>query len=189
MKILILGSTYLTEKCVEQLKIDGYELVGHIPSEKPTFPGTIYLPVVDESIPHDIKLSIQYDKKLTNIHNAYNLHTGLLPMYGGCDILYHTLKNKDAEQGLTLHKMGPRFDEGGIISKVTYPVQEGDTAPILYQRMLTIAPKFLSAALRLIETVDITTLPAIPPRLFKRGDIENMEVYKRDYEEIWNIVK
>jgi hypothetical protein len=55
--------------------------------------------------------------------------------------------------------------------------------------MLTIAPQFLSGALKLISTVDVDALPAIPPRLFKRGDIGNMEVYKRDYEEIWNIVK
>ena len=37
------------------------------------------LPIADETVPHDIKLSIQYDKKVTDLSNAYNVHTGLLP--------------------------------------------------------------------------------------------------------------
>lgn len=92
MRILIYGSTYLTEICVKQLKKDGYNLVGYIPSENPTFRGKVPLPIVDETIEHDIKLSIQYDKKMITHKDAFNLHTGLLPEYGGCSILYHTIK-------------------------------------------------------------------------------------------------
>ena len=161
MRILIYGSTYLTELCVNQLLKDGYNLVGYIPSEKPTFQGKINLPIVEETIDHDIKLSIQYDKKLITTNDAYNLHTGLLPLYGGCSILYHTIKNREPEQGLTLHKMTENFDEGGIVSKITYPVLPEDNVGDLYLRMCSIAPKFLSNALQLLPTIGKSHTPVL----------------------------
>jgi len=167
MRILIYGSTYLTELCVNQLLKDGYNLVGYIPSENPVFAGNINLPRVVETIEHDIKLSIQYDKKLITTNDAYNLHTGLLPLYGGCSILYHTVKNGESEQGLTFHKMTENFDEGGIVSKMTYPVLPHDTVPVLYQRMCSVAPKFISNALGLLPTIGKTHTPV----LYKKKDV------------------
>lgn len=184
MRILIYGSSYLTELCVNQLLKDGYNLVGYIPSENPTFEGNINLQKVEETIPHDIKLSIQYDKKLITVNDAYNLHTGLLPMYGGCSILYHTIKNNDHEQGLTLHKMTENFDEGGIISKMTYPVLEGDTVPDLYIRMCSVAPKFLSNALKLLPVIGKTHSPV----LYKKKDVPQ-NVSERDVDEIRSRLK
>lgn len=179
MRILIYGSTYLTELCVNQLIKDGYNLIGYIPSENPTFEGNINLPRVDETIEHDIKLSIQYDKKLLTVNDAYNLHTGLLPEYGGCSILYHTIENKENIQGLTFHKMTEDFDKGGIISKMTYPVLESDTVPDLYFRVCQIAPKFISNALRLLPVIGKTHAPV----LYKRKDVPE-DISNKTVEEI-----
>lgn len=179
MRILIYGSTYLTELCVNQLLKDGYNLVGYIPSENPTFEGKINLPKVQETIDHDIKLSIQYDKKLITTNDAYNLHTGLLPLYGGCSILYNTIKNKESEQGLTLHKMTEDFDKGGIISKISYPVLENDTVPDLYFRMCLIAPRFISNALSLLPTIGKEHSPV----LYKKKDVPE-DISKETVEEI-----
>lgn len=179
MRILIYGSTYLTELCVNQLIKDGYNLIGYIPSKNPTFKGQINLPIVEETIDHDIKLSIQYDKKLITISDAYNLHTGLLPEYGGCSILYHTIKNKEQEQGLTLHKMGENFDEGGIVSKITYPVLGNDTVADLYMRMCSIAPKFLSNALQIIHIQG----KALKPNLYKKDSVPP-EIAEQDIKKI-----
>ena len=77
-KILIYGSSHLAQETCLVLR-DYYTLVGHIPSTNPTIPGSMDLPIADETVPHDIKLSIQYDKKVTDLSNAYNVHTGLLP--------------------------------------------------------------------------------------------------------------
>lgn len=179
MRILIYGSTYITELCVNQLLKDGYNLVGYIPSEKPTFQGKFNLPIVDEKIPHDIKLSIQYDKKLITVEDAFNLHTGLLPQYGGCSILYNTIKNKDYEQGLTLHKMTESFDEGSIIAKMTYPVEENDSVADLYIKLCMVAPQFLSNALKMISYRGKT----IKPKLYMRKDVPEEQSIK-DTEEI-----
>ena len=125
-KILIYGSAHLTKVTCDLLK-DYYELVGHIPSSNAVIGSKMTLPIVDENIEHDIKLSLQYNKKLLNLDKAFNVHTGLLPRWGGVDILYHTLKEKSKEQGLTFHRMTDKFDDGQVISKMTYPVYENDT--------------------------------------------------------------
>ena len=69
-KILIYGSSSLAEKTINVLEKE-YDLVGHVPSENPVIAGKVDLPVVDESIEHDIKLSLQYNKRIDNIENAF----------------------------------------------------------------------------------------------------------------------
>tara|TARA_R110000803_G_C11837891_1_gene304202 strand:- start:22 stop:609 length:588 start_codon:yes stop_codon:yes gene_type:complete len=178
-KILIYGSTYLTKVTCDLLE-NHYELVGHIPSNNPVIGSEMTLPIVDESVNHDIKLSLQYNRRLLNLENAFNVHTGLLPEWGGTDILYHTLKENSKEQGLTFHKMTEIFDKGPIISKMTYPVFKEDTMVELYGRLIQIAPAFVLGSLKLLES--ITTVDecyAETPQMYKRGNIDetDLEVY------------
>ena len=182
-KILIYGSSSLTRDTVNLLK-NHYDLVGHIPSKSPSIAGNIDLPIVDDSVEHDIKLSIQFDQKLTDTNRSYNVHTGLLPMWGGTDILYHTLKEGAIEQGLTFHKMSSDYDYGPIVSKQTYPVTSDDSMVTLFDRMHTCCPEFTLASLRLLESLteeQVARLPRARPRLFKRGmiQVEDLELYKK----------
>ena len=185
-KILIYGSAHLTQEACHLLK-NHYNLVGHVPSINPVIAGEIDLPVVDENIDHDIKLSLQYNRKILNTHNAFNIHTGLLPLWGGVDILYHTVKGiregRIFEQGLTFHKMTEDFDYGNIISRVTYPVDKSDTMVALYRRMTQCFPSFVLSSLRLLESLDHSQIADCykdRPRIFKRGKIseEDAEVYR-----------
>ena len=182
-KILIYGSSSLAEKTIPVLE-EEYDLVGHIPSENPVIAGKIDLPVADESIEHDIKLSLQYNRRIDNIDNAFNVHTGLLPMYGGVDILYHTIKSFGVyEQGITFHKMSRDFDYGQIISKVTYPATSCSTVFDLYKRLDSVFPNFVLSSLKLLEVLsedDINRCYAEKPRIFKRGkvDPEDDQEYK-----------
>ena len=190
-KILIYGSSSLAEKTISVLEKE-YELVGHVPSENPVIAGKVNLPVVDESVDHNIKLSLQYNKRINNIENAFNVHTGLLPMYGGVDILYHTLKSFGVyEQGITFHKMSRDFDYGQIISKVTYPACSRDTVLDLYKRLDAICPNFVLSSLKLLEILsedDINKCYAEKPRIFKRGKIDpkDDQEYKETLVELRN---
>ena len=183
-KILIYGSSSLAEKTISVLEKE-YELVGHVPSENPVIAGKVNLPVVDESVDHDIKLSLQYNKRINNIENAFNVHTGLLPMYGGVDILYHTLKSFGVyEQGVTFHKMSRDFDYGQIVSKVTYPACSRDTVLDLYKRLDAVCPNFVLSSLKLLEILsedDINKCYAEKPRIFKRGKID--PEYDQEYKD------
>jgi len=190
-KILIYGSSSLAEKTISLIEKE-YDLVGHVPSENPVIAGKVNLPVVDESIEHDIKLSLQYNKRIDNIENAFNVHTGLLPMYGGVDVLYHTLKSFGVyEQGITFHKMSRDFDYGRIISKVTYPANSCNTVLDLYKRLDSVFPNFVLSSLKLLEVLsedDINKCYAEKPRIFKRGKIdpEDDQEYKETLVELRN---
>tara|TARA_Y100000310_G_scaffold334224_1_gene413434 strand:- start:1059 stop:1664 length:606 start_codon:yes stop_codon:yes gene_type:complete len=178
-KILIYGSSNLTQKVCDFLR-DKYDLVGHVPSMNPTVSGKIDLPIVDETINHDIKLSIQYDRKVINTENSFNIHTGLLPNWGGVDILYHTIKNRFEsfifEQGLTFHKMTRKFDYGPIISKLSYPVNDKDTMESLYNKIECCIPAFAFSSLKILEQMnekEISQCYSEKPRIFKRGEIDS----------------
>ena len=185
-RVLILGSSYLTELSVKYLlDKNEYDLIGYVPCKSTTVFGDIPLEQVDIDTECDIKLSLQYDQYVKDTKNAYNLHTGLLPEYGGRDILDHTIKNGDREQGLTFHKMTERMDYGSIISKITYPVFKNDTSFDLYQRMLSIAPCFVHSSLQLLESLDgeqIESCYKYPPRMYNRGDFELNDEFKEFIE-------
>ena len=185
MRILLYGSTVLSAHVEATLP----NLVGHIPSERAFLPGKMRSPIVTELIPHDIKLSVQFDRKLKNFNGAYNLHTGLLPAYGGCDILHHTLENNESEQGLTFHAMSESLDAGPIFSTVTYPVLPKDGIVDLYMRMLAIAPMFVLASLALLPLVPIGFVAAKEPNIYKRGDVRNVRRYEDDGKVLFDYLK
>ena len=178
--ILILGSTRLTELCIKELEKE-YTIVGHVPSTNPTVKGDINLPVVNINTSCDLKLSIQYDKMIKNTEKCFNVHTGLLPEYGGTNVLDYAILNKSDEQGLTLHKMTERLDYGPIISKITYPVLEGDTSYDLYKRVIAVGPRFVLSGVKMLETLtkeEINKCFSAEPTLYRRGEFEISEEWK-----------
>ena len=133
---------------------------------------------------YDILLSIQYDKIIKKTKKAFNFHTGLLPSYGGVDILYHTLKNKEKEQGITFHKITKNLDCGPVISKITYPVAEDDGVEKLYKKLLAIAPFFVLSCLNLLEVMsenEINNCYSMKPKIYKSSqiDLNDRERYKK----------
>lgn len=185
-KILILGSTLLTENVVNLL-IEDYNLVGYVPSKNPTVPAQnmmFGLPVVNDikDVEFDIAVSIQYDRIIKDPINCFNVHTGLLPLYGGTNILDYTLQNNEYEQGLTFHKMTNKLDFGPIISKITYPVLPNDKVEDLYNRILVTGPKFVSTSLQILSMLDIKQIDQCSkqePTIYKRGEFKLNNKLKR----------
>jgi len=186
MKILIYGSTYIAARCASFLRaMTTHEIVGYVPCcGRPTIPGQMRcLPVKDEAdVEHDFRLSIQFDRKIDHCGTpAYNLHTGLLPDWGGSDILYHTLRLGATQQGLTFHEITDRLDCGYIVSKITYPVWANDTMVDLYERVARLAPPFLASGLFLVEHLNMPRMGEAPerPTMYRRGTVApwDQEVY------------
>jgi methionyl-tRNA formyltransferase len=140
---------------------------------------------VSTDAPHELKLSIQYDHKIPlDSRPGFNLHTGLLPDWGGTDILYHTLRQGARSQGLTFHQMTDQFDQGPIVSTVSYPVLRGDDMVSLYRRMALLAPGFLLSCMAILDDLgldNVTGCPIHPPTLYRRGEIApgDCEIYKQ----------
>jgi len=185
-RILIYGNTYITEVCVKALLKNGYVLVGYVQNSKePTVPGKMILPKVEGDISHDIKLSIQFDGKIKiDARPAFNLHTGLLPEWGGTDILYHTIRQGATSQGMTFHAMTDLFDQGPIVSKISYPVVPGDDIVSLYRRMVQVAPRFIITCMEILADLGLDKVqqcPTYAPTLYRRGKIDpqDAELYAR----------
>jgi methionyl-tRNA formyltransferase len=182
MNILIYGSTYLTQKvCEELLKHDMYNIIGYIPSVNPTIKGIMppSIKLIKDTNNYDIAISIQYDKKITSLHNCFNLHTGLLPEWGGCDILYHSIKQKVQYQGLTFHKITDQFDCGEIISKISYPILPDDSVLDLYDNMVLLSPLFVKSSIDLLYKIGINNLNKLKikqPTIYKRGNILEKDI-------------
>ena len=191
MKILVFGSTFLTEiACRHLLKTGKHELVGHIPnSRRITVPGNMPIPETSLASECDIILSIQYDRIINDVEKSFNVHTGLLPQYGGVDILYHTLKNGEAEQGITFHKITEALDFGPIVSRISYPVFESDTVVDLYKKMAFILPSFVESALDILEIITpggAAKCHMIEPITYKSNQIadEDKETYRENKDKI-----
>ena len=67
--------------------------------------------------------------------------------------------------------MTDKFDYGPIISKVTYPVLNGDTVINLYERLTSVLPWFVLSSIRLLETLDFNQVSLCQkqePNIFKK---------------------
>lgn len=57
----------------------------------------------------------------------YNFHYAPLPAYKGANPLFWMIKNGDKEGGVTVHRMTENFDEGPIVLKSKFPLQNNTT--------------------------------------------------------------
>jgi hypothetical protein len=184
MRILLYGSAYQSELVERALARAGHEVVGHIPCRAPAFPGIMHSPVVSEDTPHDIRLSILYDRLIKKIDNGYNLHPGLLPRWAGCDILYHTIHERARLQGITFHKLDKNFDSGKIIDTLTYPVFPRDRIVDLYERLCLLMPLFAVTCVGRLRGGDDNF-----PYYYKRGLIMDKALYYHGGDDIRSYIR
>lgn len=192
MRVLVYGSHFLTEVAVRHMLKCGIDVVGHVPSVHPTFPGNVPVPEVGpENVMYDLLLSICYDRRI--YRPGYNIHTGLLPRWGGCDILYHTKREQAREQGLTLHRMALSFDSGPIFCKATYPVFPHDRIVDLFEKLTITMPNFAVTCVRLLEKEPLPTFHDKGNRvtLYKRGWVlpADAQLYEESGMEIREFIK
>lgn len=69
-----------------------------------------------------------------------NIHPALLPKYGGkgmygMNVHRAVIEKKEAEAGITIHYVNPRYDEGKIIFQATVPVDPEDTPKSIAEKV------------------------------------------------------
>ncbi len=90
---------------------------------------------------------------------GYNLHGSLLPRYRGRSPLNWVLVNGETETGVTLHRMTPRADAGGIVDRERVAIGPLDTAFTLYRKLEGAAVRVLDRALPRILSGAVTETP------------------------------
>jgi len=69
-----------------------------------------------------------------------NLHPALLPKFGGQGmygrrVFEEVIKSGEKETGITVHHLNEKFDDGEIIFQKSVPVEAGDTASSIEQKV------------------------------------------------------
>lgn len=81
-----------------------------------------------------------------------NIHPSLLPKYRGLDTHARALEARDKVSGCSVHLVTEELDAGEVLGQAEVPIEPGDTAASLEQRVLAaehlLYPKILSEFVR-----------------------------------------
>lgn len=68
-------------------------------------------------------------------HRILNIHPSLLPAFKGLEAWKQAIDAGVDEAGCTVHEVNEGVDEGEILGQMRVPVEKGDTAETLHQRI------------------------------------------------------
>ena len=88
-----------------------------------------------------------------------NVHSSLLPKYRGAAPINWAILNGDKETGVTIMHMATELDAGDIISQVSTPIGERETADELTARLAQLGGKLLVDTVAAIEAGTATRTP------------------------------
>ena len=81
-----------------------------------------------------------------------NIHPSLLPKYKGLDTHQRAIDAGDAEHGASVHWVTAELDSGEIILQGSLPIEKGDTAASLKERVHALEHQLYPAALKQVAT-------------------------------------
>lgn len=73
----------------------------------------------------------------------FNLHGGSLPRYRGPDPVFWQIKNREPFGAITIHRMTPKIDGGGIARAERVPLGPDDTYALHMQRLGATLPRVM----------------------------------------------
>jgi methionyl-tRNA formyltransferase len=76
-----------------------------------------------------------------------NLHGSILPRYRGAAPVARAIQNGEAETGVTVIRMSPRVDAGGMIAFATTPIEPDETSGALEDRLAVLGAPLVLAAI------------------------------------------
>lgn len=79
-----------------------------------------------------------------------NIHPSLLPKYRGLDTHRRALEAGEREHGASVHFVTPELDGGPVVSRARMPIEPGDTADSLAERLLALEHRLLPASVALL---------------------------------------
>jgi methionyl-tRNA formyltransferase len=88
-----------------------------------------------------------------------NLHGSILPAYRGASPVARAIENGDPETGVTVIRMTPRIDAGGMIAVARTPIDPNETAGELEDRLAALGAPLIAESIRALEAGDVQILP------------------------------
>ncbi len=72
---------------------------------------------------------------------CFNFHGGALPQYRGPDPVFWQIRNREQYGAITIHRMTPEIDGGGVAHTELVPVGPDDTYALHMQRLGAVMPR------------------------------------------------
>ncbi len=73
----------------------------------------------------------------------FNLHGGALPRYRGPDPVFWQIKDRQPSGAITIHRLAPKLDTGGVAHLEAVPIGPDDTYGLHLQRLGAVLPRVL----------------------------------------------
>ncbi len=94
-----------------------------------------------------------------------NLHGSILPRYRGAAPVARAIQNGEQETGVTVIRMTPRIDAGGMIAIARTPIELAETAGELESRVAVLGAPLIVATIAQLATGTATILPQSKDRV------------------------
>jgi methionyl-tRNA formyltransferase len=104
-----------------------------------------------------------------------NLHGSILPSYRGAAPVARAIQNGDPETGVTVIRMTPRIDAGGMIAVARTPIDPDETAGDLEDRLATLGAPLVAEAIAALEAGTARILPQEKARVTKAPKLRKEE--------------
>jgi methionyl-tRNA formyltransferase len=88
-----------------------------------------------------------------------NLHGSVLPSYRGASPVARAIENGDLETGVTVIRMTPKIDAGGMIAVAKTPIGLNETAGELEDRLAKIGAPLIAESIEAVRAGTATILP------------------------------
>lgn len=96
-----------------------------------------------------------------------NLHGSILPSYRGAAPVARAIQHGDTESGVTVIRMTPRIDAGGMIAAARTPIGPHETAGALEDRLAQLGAPLIAATIAALEAGTAQVLPQQKSRITK----------------------
>lgn len=96
-----------------------------------------------------------------------NLHGSVLPAYRGAAPVARAIQHGEAESGVTVIRMTPRIDAGGMIAIVRTPIDSEETAGDLEDRLAQLGAPLVAQTITALEAGTAQVLPQDKSRVTK----------------------
>jgi len=128
---------------------------------------------------------------------TYNVHASLLPQYRGAAPINWAIINGEKETGVTIFKLKHEIDTGDILLQKKIPIEAGDTAGTLHDKLKSEGAHLLVQAVQDLASGSIKNIPQsdlpVPDQALKHAPKIFTETCKIDWtngaDEIDNLVR
>jgi len=113
-------------------------------------PDAIVVAAYGQILPKDILVLPRF--------GCINIHASLLPLYRGAAPINWAIIRGERETGITIMQMDEGMDTGAVLMQESMPIDPGDTAGTLTEKLSVLGAKLIAAAMPLIEAGKLSPL-------------------------------